>query len=227
MNLTLNHYFQQEKPSLSSPLNISQLQEEEKCVEEAPRWSGSTPSSGTSDPSISNNQVANSPRQEPESYKKEDQENGQIEESPQPSQQYVERTEVKQPKMSFKQPLPGFHQAFGSTEIGRFSRSEFFANMVGENSNVSVNISNDRSCGDDEGVDLASRLSTIDDLRHGGDIPEVSSNCPNPNSINNCGNSANNFGNLTLASYYNEARSPAAVAPCWHSPCVSAIGSEI
>ncbi|XP_032668782.1 uncharacterized protein LOC116842980 isoform X2 [Odontomachus brunneus] len=33
-----------------------------------------------------------------------------------------------------KQPLPGFHQAFGSTEIGKsFSRSEFFVNMVGEN----------------------------------------------------------------------------------------------
>ncbi|XP_044003969.1 uncharacterized protein LOC122849343 [Aphidius gifuensis] len=32
-----------------------------------------------------------------------------------------------------KQPLPGFHQAFGSTEIGRFSRSEYFANMVGDN----------------------------------------------------------------------------------------------
>lgn len=222
----MNYYSHQEKPSLSSPLNISQLQEEEKCVEEAPRWSGSTPTSGTSESPISRNLVANSSRQEPESYQKQDQESEQIEESPQPSQQYVERAEIKQ-KMSFKQPLPGFHQAFGSTEIGRFSRSEFFANMVGENSNVSVNISNDRSCGDDEGVDLASRLPTMDDLRHGGGIPEVNSNCSNLNSANSCGNSATNFGNLTLASYYNEARSPAAVAPRWHSPCVSAIGSEI
>ncbi|XP_031780243.1 ras-interacting protein RIP3 isoform X2 [Nasonia vitripennis] len=29
-----------------------------------------------------------------------------------------------------KQPLPGFQQAFGSTEIGRFSRSELFASLV-------------------------------------------------------------------------------------------------
>lgn len=31
---------------------------------------------------------------------------------------------------SSKQPLPGFQQAFGSTEIGRFSRSELFASLV-------------------------------------------------------------------------------------------------
>ncbi|EFN63704.1 hypothetical protein EAG_09630 [Camponotus floridanus] len=42
-----------------------------------------------------------------------------------------ERFEAKRRPVS-KQPLPGFHQAFGSTEIGRFSRSEFFVNMVGE-----------------------------------------------------------------------------------------------
>ncbi|XP_076680358.1 uncharacterized protein LOC143375284 isoform X2 [Andrena cerasifolii] len=42
-----------------------------------------------------------------------------------------ERFEPKK-KAASKQPLPGFHQAFGSTEIGRFSRSEFFVNMVGE-----------------------------------------------------------------------------------------------
>ncbi|XP_029669354.1 uncharacterized protein LOC115239140 [Formica exsecta] len=42
-----------------------------------------------------------------------------------------ERFEPKRKPVS-KQPLPGFHQAFGSTEIGRFSRSEFFVNMVGE-----------------------------------------------------------------------------------------------
>ncbi|XP_076233968.1 uncharacterized protein LOC143178916 isoform X2 [Calliopsis andreniformis] len=43
----------------------------------------------------------------------------------------IERFEPKKKTVS-KQPLPGFHQAFGSTEIGRFSRSEFFVNMVGE-----------------------------------------------------------------------------------------------
>jgi len=40
-------------------------------------------------------------------------------------------SELKKKPVS-KQPLPGFHQAFGSTEIGKFSRSEFFVNMVGE-----------------------------------------------------------------------------------------------
>ncbi|XP_015121390.1 uncharacterized protein LOC107044132 [Diachasma alloeum] len=44
--------------------------------------------------------------------------------------------ETEKPDMVSKQPLPGFHQAFGSTEIGRFSRSEFFANMVSENGNL-------------------------------------------------------------------------------------------
>ncbi|XP_024945294.1 uncharacterized protein LOC107272205 isoform X2 [Cephus cinctus] len=36
-----------------------------------------------------------------------------------------------------KQRLPGFHQAFGSTEIGRFSRSQFFTSMVGSDSDNS------------------------------------------------------------------------------------------
>jgi len=47
-----------------------------------------------------------------------------------------ERFEPKKKPVS-KQPLPGFHQAFGSTEIGKFSRSEFFVNMVGESGGTS------------------------------------------------------------------------------------------
>nr|XP_012139818.1 PREDICTED: uncharacterized protein LOC100878409 isoform X2 [Megachile rotundata] len=54
------------------------------------------------------------------------------------SRRSAERFEPKKKTVS-KQPLPGFHQAFGSTEIGRFSRSEFFVNMVGESGgNVEV-----------------------------------------------------------------------------------------
>ncbi|EZA58802.1 Transcription factor Sox-19b [Ooceraea biroi] len=40
-----------------------------------------------------------------------------------------------EPKRKSVPRLPGFHQAFGSTEIGRFSRSKFFVNMVGESGN--------------------------------------------------------------------------------------------
>ncbi|XP_012223031.1 uncharacterized protein [Linepithema humile] len=47
-----------------------------------------------------------------------------------------ERFEPKKKPVS-KQPLPGFHQAFGSTEIGKFSRPEFFVNMVGESGGTS------------------------------------------------------------------------------------------
>ena len=199
-------------------LQQQQLQDEEKCVDVGPRWSDSTSTSVTSEPSIPTNMVSGSSKKESKSYKKEEQESDQSVER----QQYTERVEVKQQKINCKQPLPGFHQAFGSTEIGRFSRSEFFANMVGESNNVS----NDQNCVDDEDVNLTStlRLSTIDDLRDDS-VSEVNSNCLNQ--TNSCGNSVNNFGNLTLASYYNEARNPAAVAPRWHSPCVSAIGSEI
>lgn len=45
-----------------------------------------------------------------------------------------------------KQPLPGFQQAFGSTEIGKFSRSEFFASLV----EAADTVSNDRSCSSPE-----------------------------------------------------------------------------
>lgn len=202
---------------------MQQIQDEEKCGGEGPKWNDTTSTTGIteSSSSISTNLISKSSRSGSESFSKEDQESQeQIETSP---QQYVERVEVKQQKMNCKQPLPGFHQAFGSTEIGRFSRSEFFSNMVGESSNVTV--SNDRNCGDDEDVDITSRVSTIDDLRRSGIVEVNSNNCPN--SGNSCDNSTNNFGNLTLSSYYNETRSPAATAPRWHSPCVNAIGSEI
>jgi len=56
------------------------------------------------------------------------------------SRHSAERFEPKRKPVS-RQPLPGFHQAFGSTEIGRFSRSEFFVNMVGESGDKSGDVS--------------------------------------------------------------------------------------
>ncbi|EEB20195.1 hypothetical protein Phum_PHUM605180 [Pediculus humanus corporis] len=44
-----------------------------------------------------------------------------------------------------KNVLPGFHQAFGSTEIGRFSRNDFFTNPPAETEKVSHN-NNVESC---------------------------------------------------------------------------------
>lgn len=63
-----------------------------------------------------------------------------------------ERFELKKKPVS-KQPLPGFHQAFGSTEIGRFSRSEFFVNMVGESSGSGSGATADDGDGTDGGDD--------------------------------------------------------------------------
>ncbi|XP_012523026.2 uncharacterized protein LOC105828967 isoform X2 [Monomorium pharaonis] len=62
-----------------------------------------------------------------------------------------ERFELRRKPVS-KQPLPGFHQAFGSTEIGKFSRSEFFVNMVGESSS-SGSVTADDGDGADGGDD--------------------------------------------------------------------------
>lgn len=127
-------------------------------------------------------------------------------------------------KPSCKQPLPGFHQAFGSTEIGRFSRSEFFANMVGENSNVSRNAGNN-----------------IDAQGAPGDLKNCSMNRPASGfsglqQASPAGNGASNFGNFSnfsnsaLTAYCNEIRSPTTPltnGARWHSPYVGVIGSEI
>lgn len=209
---------------ISSPVSMQQISDEEKCNDDGPKWSTTTSASGPSESST--NLISKSSKSSSDTFStKEEQENhNQIETNS--TQQYVERVEVKHQKMNCKQPLPGFHQAFGSTEIGRFSRSEFFSNMVGESSNATVSNNCDRNNCDDEGLDLTTRVSTIDDIRQNG-IPEVNSNNNCPNTVNNCDNSTNNFGNLTLSSYYNETRSPTATAPRWHSPCVSVIGSEI
>ncbi|XP_046630577.1 uncharacterized protein LOC124310561 [Neodiprion virginianus] len=127
-----------------------------------------------------------------------------------------------------KQPLPGFHQAFGSTEIGRFSRSEFFANMVGDGSNVSSNRGNPQQ-------QQQRQVSPDCDLK-GNAIGRSSSAFFNSQQSNHHGpgvssfGNINNFGNVALAAYYNDIRSPAnpvVANPRWHSPYVGVIGSEI
>lgn len=62
-----------------------------------------------------------------------------------------ERFEPKKKPVS-RQPLPGFHQAFGSTEIGKFSRSEFFVNMVGESGSTSSDVGDAGDSGDSADV---------------------------------------------------------------------------
>ncbi|KAJ8669017.1 hypothetical protein QAD02_000276, partial [Eretmocerus hayati] len=54
------------------------------------------------------------------------------------------QSQPQQPPRSMK-PLPGFQQAFGSTEIGRFSRSELFASLIEAANNVSSSSDEQRS----------------------------------------------------------------------------------
>ncbi|XP_043258183.1 uncharacterized protein LOC122400671 [Colletes gigas] len=138
----------------------------------------------------------------------------------------VERFEPK--KKTVSKPLPGFHQAFGSTEIGRFSRSEFFVNMVGENGgNVEVadtegtNVSTDRmsevngaavtTATHDTAAVTATAITTVrtfdaDENEEVG-FDDSSNELVAPTSIGMyCGQPT---------------------TPRWHSPHVGAIGSEI
>lgn len=144
-------------------------------------------------------------------------------------EQYTdEPIEPRQPKPTLcKQPLPGFHQAFGSTEIGRFSRSEFFANMVGENnSGVSRNRNSSIDTTDQSTSSSSSRLG------HHSDAIGTTSNNPDEIIANNRSNNggsavdtAENLNGLTsLTPHYDNVRN---TMPRWHSPYVSAIGGEI
>ncbi|XP_017797756.1 PREDICTED: uncharacterized protein LOC108578857 [Habropoda laboriosa] len=138
------------------------------------------------------------------------------------SRRSTERFEAKK-KAASKQPLPGFHQAFGSTEIGRFSRSEFFVNMVGESGgNVEVtdtdstNVSTDRmsevngatasAATHDTSVVTTSATTTVRSF-DGDDSEETNYDESNE---------------LTIGIFCEQP-----TAPRWHSPHVGAIGSEI
>ncbi|XP_043515544.1 uncharacterized protein LOC122531565 [Frieseomelitta varia] len=140
----------------------------------------------------------------------------------------AERFEPKKKSVS-KQPLPGFHQAFGSTEIGRFSRSEFFVNMVGESGgNVDVadteatNVSTDRmsevngsavtTATHDTSVVTTTATTTVRSFDGVDDNEEASFD-----------DSSNDLVAPTSMGMYCGQPS----IPRWHSPHVGAIGSEI
>ncbi|CAL7934852.1 unnamed protein product [Xylocopa violacea] len=144
------------------------------------------------------------------------------------SRRVAERFEAKKKTVS-KQPLPGFHQAFGSTEIGRFSRSEFFVNMVGESGgNVEVadtentNVSTDRMSEVNDGAvvttathdtSVVTTTATTTVRSFNGDDSEEASFDDSTNDL---------VAPTSMGMYCEQPRTPR-----WHSPHVSAIGSEI
>ncbi|KAG6794720.1 hypothetical protein HZU73_10285 [Apis mellifera caucasica] len=143
------------------------------------------------------------------------------------SRRSVERFEPKKKTVS-KQPLPGFHQAFGSTEIGRFSRSEFFVNMVGESGasvevadTESTNVSTDRmseingvavtTATHDTSVVTTTATTTVRSFD--GDDSEEASFEDSSNDL---------VASTSMGMYCDQPN-----IPRWHSPHVGAIGSEI
>ncbi|XP_063976003.1 uncharacterized protein LOC135161925 isoform X2 [Diachasmimorpha longicaudata] len=108
-------------PRMPPGYSQSTYREAEKGLDGAPRWQ-----SGNPEPPVNNLMT-----QQPEAHVEDNQKQPKKEET----KDFTD-DETDKPEMPSKQPLPGFHQAFGSTEIGRFSRSEFFANMVSENGNL-------------------------------------------------------------------------------------------
>ncbi|XP_008558763.1 uncharacterized protein LOC103579207 isoform X1 [Microplitis demolitor] len=100
-------------------------QETEKCIEDAPRWDQPSTSAA---PPIAN--LVTSPR-EPERVRE-----TQPPKKEETNKEYQKNVEP-QPRTQSNQRLPGFPQAFGSTEIGRFSRTHNFADMVVPDNNVS------------------------------------------------------------------------------------------
>ncbi|XP_031775220.1 uncharacterized protein LOC100865875 isoform X2 [Apis florea] len=143
------------------------------------------------------------------------------------SRRSVERFEPKKKTVS-KQPLPGFHQAFGSTEIGRFSRSEFFVNMVGESGasvevadTESTNVSTDRMS-EINGVavttathdtSVVTTIATTTVRSFDGDDSEEASFEDSNNDL---------VAPTSMGMYCDQPN-----IPRWHSPHVGAIGSEI
>ncbi|XP_011305049.1 uncharacterized protein [Fopius arisanus] len=101
------------------PPNYPQSTYREKCIDDTSRWQGGNPEAPVNHSVMQGEaqveEVQNEPKTESNDY---------------------DDDEGEKPEMPSVQPLPGFHQAFGSTEIGRFSRSEFFANMVSENGSL-------------------------------------------------------------------------------------------
>ncbi|KAG7210910.1 hypothetical protein KM043_016287 [Ampulex compressa] len=130
------------------------------------------------------------------------------------SRRSSERFEPKR-KASSRQPLPGFHQAFGSTEIGRFSRSEFFVNMVGDGgTGVEVADGDTNVVSRDRMVQQAEQTSSMSSAAPSRSFESDETEQTSFQESHN---------ELVLGPSIGAYCGP----PRWHSPHVGAIGSEI
>lgn len=147
-----------------------------------------------------------------------------------------------QPRTQSNQRLPGFPQAFGSTEIGRFSRTHNFADMVVPDNNVSDGsicsssgsgivpgnsngVSRNRNFSNDTSSDINSQSSRVDSI----DLESLSNPSDeviaNDDLDNASTDNVNSLSSLsTMTSHYDSVRT---TMPRWHSPYVSAVGSQI
>ncbi|XP_066583520.1 uncharacterized protein [Prorops nasuta] len=128
-----------------------------------------------------------------------------------------------------KQPLPGFHQAFGSTGIGKFSRSEYFANIVGESESSESNssVSRDRLVENLESLDgLDSRTGTASTSGSAAAdaVAPVSSRNFTADENDPAYNESN--GEIDEQRQITASYCPP-TTPTWHSPHVGPIGGEI
>lgn len=181
-----------------SPLNMSQLRDPEKRIEDGPRWE-SNGSQGVG--CASDSSIAMRSRREGELKIQQEEQEEQDQTRSQDGRQLVKSREQQQRERyneessstseakhkkssgsSSKQPLPGFHQAFGSTEIGRFSRSEFFANIVGGDGN---NVSNNSQNSCNSSSNLNDRTIEIGENCVNDDL-EDSSSSSNNILVDNC-----------------------------------------
>ncbi|XP_029043560.1 uncharacterized protein LOC114876351 isoform X2 [Osmia bicornis bicornis] len=143
------------------------------------------------------------------------------------SRRSAERFEPK--KKTVSKPLPGFHQAFGSTEIGRFSRSEFFVNMVGESGgNVEVADTDSSSVSTD-------RMSEVNGAAVSSATRDTSATATATTTARTFEADAEDSEEASLDDTNNELVATTSIGmycgqpstPRWHSPHVGAIGSEI
>ncbi|XP_076182662.1 uncharacterized protein LOC143154393 [Ptiloglossa arizonensis] len=140
----------------------------------------------------------------------------------------ADRFEPKKKAVS-KQPLPGFHQAFGSTEIGRFSRSEFFVNMVGESGGATVEVADTEST--NVSTDRMSEVNGAAVTAATHDTAAVTATATT--TVRTFDADENEDAGFDDSS--NELVAPTSIGmycgqpttPRWHSPHVGAIGSEI
>lgn len=108
-----------------------------------------------------------------------------------------------------KQPLPGFQQAFGSTEIGKFSRSELFASLV-----KAANVSSSLSSGSD-GEQQQQQLQQ-QQRAHSYESCSARSSSPEPLAGSQNGGSYGQGGPGSDLSDGGNSTNPS--TPRWHSP---------